>query len=52
MKGAIKHSLLTFIRGQRGCKLLAFNGHNYVRNRRSNLKTYWICSKKVSTTML
>ncbi|XP_041565176.1 modifier of mdg4-like isoform X7 [Drosophila elegans] len=49
MKGAIKHSLLTFIRGQRGCKLLAFNGHNYVRNRRSNLKTYWICSKKGST---
>ncbi|XP_026845078.1 modifier of mdg4 isoform X8 [Drosophila persimilis] len=49
MKGIIKHSLLTFIRGQRGCKLLAFNGHNYVRNRRSNLKTYWICSKKGST---
>ncbi|XP_033162353.1 modifier of mdg4-like isoform X5 [Drosophila mauritiana] len=49
MKGAIKHSLLTFIRGQRGCKLLAFNGHNYVRNRRNNLKTYWICSKKGST---
>ncbi|XP_033162350.1 modifier of mdg4-like isoform X3 [Drosophila mauritiana] len=47
MKGAIKHSLLTFIRGQRGCKLLAFNGHNYVRNRRNNLKTYWICSKKL-----
>ncbi|XP_017140249.1 modifier of mdg4-like isoform X9 [Drosophila miranda] len=49
MKGIIKHSLLTFIQGQRGCKLLAFNGHNYVRNRRSNLKTYWICSKKGST---
>ncbi|KAH8278933.1 hypothetical protein KR018_011331, partial [Drosophila ironensis] len=49
MKGAIKHSLLTFIQGQRGCKLLAFNGHNYVRNRRSGLKTYWICSKKGST---
>ncbi|XP_023175644.2 modifier of mdg4-like isoform X7 [Drosophila hydei] len=45
----IKHSLLTFVRGQRGCKLLAFNGHNYVRNRRSGLKTYWICSKKGST---
>ncbi|XP_017081867.1 modifier of mdg4-like isoform X4 [Drosophila eugracilis] len=49
MDGAIKHSLLTFIRGQRGCRLLAFNGYNYVRNRRSNLKTYWICSKKGST---
>ncbi|KAH8250142.1 hypothetical protein KR026_006001, partial [Drosophila bipectinata] len=49
MKGSIKHSLLTFIKGQRGCKLLAFNGHNYVRNRRSGLKTYWICSKKGST---
>ncbi|KAH8369079.1 hypothetical protein KR009_000167, partial [Drosophila setifemur] len=49
IKGVIKHSLLTFIRGQRGCKLLAFNGHNYVRNRRSGLKTYWICSKKGST---
>jgi len=43
----IKHSLLSFVKGQRGCKLLAFNGHNYVRNRRSGLKTYWICSKKV-----
>ncbi|EDV94591.1 GH18806 [Drosophila grimshawi] len=45
----IKHSLLSFVKGQRGCKLLAFNGHNYVRNRRSGLKTYWICSKKGST---
>ncbi|XP_023036499.1 modifier of mdg4 isoform X8 [Drosophila willistoni] len=49
MKGLIRHSLLTFNRGQRGSKLLAFNGYNYVRNRRSNLKTYWICSKKGST---
>ncbi|KAH8264249.1 hypothetical protein KR038_005192 [Drosophila bunnanda] len=48
-EGAIRHSLLTFTTGQRGCKLLAFNGHNYVRNRRSGLKTYWICSKKGST---
>ncbi|XP_017958204.1 modifier of mdg4-like isoform X10 [Drosophila navojoa] len=48
-RGEIKHSLLSFVRGQRGCKLLAFNGHNYVRNRRSGLKTYWICSKKGST---
>ncbi|XP_068152126.1 LOW QUALITY PROTEIN: modifier of mdg4-like [Drosophila tropicalis] len=49
MKGLVTHSLLTFNRGQRGSKLLAFNGYNYVRNRRSNLKTYWICSKKGST---
>ncbi|KAH8407905.1 hypothetical protein KR222_000131, partial [Zaprionus bogoriensis] len=48
-RAAIKHSLLSFVKGQRGCKLLAFNGHNYVRNRRSGLKTYWICSKKGST---
>ncbi|KAH8340920.1 hypothetical protein KR059_009561, partial [Drosophila kikkawai] len=48
-EGAIRHSLLTFTTGQRGCKLLAFSGHNYVRNRRSGLKTYWICSKKGST---
>ncbi|KAH8243791.1 hypothetical protein KR032_010203, partial [Drosophila birchii] len=48
-EGVIRHSLLTFTTGQRGCKLLAFNGHNYVRNRRSGLKTYWICSKKGST---
>ncbi|XP_064550529.1 modifier of mdg4 isoform X4 [Drosophila montana] len=48
-RAAIKHSLLSFVRGQRGCKLLAFNGYNYVRNRRSGLKTYWICSKKGST---
>ncbi|XP_060650270.1 modifier of mdg4-like isoform X3 [Drosophila nasuta] len=49
LNGVIKHSLLTFVKGQRGCKLLAFNGHNYVRNRRGGLKTYWICSKKGST---
>ncbi|KAH8359345.1 hypothetical protein KR093_006113 [Drosophila rubida] len=49
LSGVIKHSLLTFVKGQRGCKLLAFNGHNYVRNRRGGLKTYWICSKKGST---
>ncbi|XP_017846804.1 modifier of mdg4 isoform X6 [Drosophila busckii] len=45
----IKHSLLSFVKGQRGCKLLAFNGHHYVCNRRSGLKTYWICSKRGST---
>ncbi|XP_030374914.1 modifier of mdg4-like isoform X6 [Scaptodrosophila lebanonensis] len=49
MNGSIKHSLLSFTRGQRGSKLLFFDGHNYVRNRRSGLKTYWICSKKGST---
>ncbi|KAL7727403.1 hypothetical protein ACLKA6_003061 [Drosophila palustris] len=45
----IKHSLLSFVKGQRGCKLLASNGHTYVRNRRGGLKTYWICSKKGGT---
>ncbi|XP_054085980.1 modifier of mdg4 isoform X10 [Zeugodacus cucurbitae] len=42
-------SLLSFTLGQRGCTLLVFKGYNYVRNRRSGLKTYWICAKKGST---
>lgn len=45
----MRESLLSFTMGQRGCTLLVFKGYNYVRNRRSGLKTYWICAKKGST---
>ncbi|XP_018790316.1 PREDICTED: modifier of mdg4-like isoform X10 [Bactrocera latifrons] len=45
----VSESLLSFTLGQRGCTLLVFKGYNYVRNRRSGLKTYWICAKKGST---
>nr|XP_014089761.2 modifier of mdg4 isoform X5 [Bactrocera oleae] len=46
---SVRESLLSFTLGQRGCTLLVFKGYNYVRNRRSGLKTYWICAKKGST---
>ncbi|XP_036323585.1 uncharacterized protein LOC118737284 isoform X1 [Rhagoletis pomonella] len=45
----VRENLLSFTMGQRGCTLLVFKGYNYVRNRRSGLKTYWICAKKGST---
>ncbi|XP_067618568.1 uncharacterized protein pre-mod(mdg4)-I [Eurosta solidaginis] len=45
----VRESLLSFVIGQRGCTLLAFQGYNYVKNRRSGVKTYWICAKKGST---
>ncbi|CAD6994038.1 unnamed protein product [Ceratitis capitata] len=35
--------------GQRGCTLLAFKSYNYVRNRCTGQRTYWICAKKGST---
>lgn len=38
----------TYIVGQRGSILLSFEGYRYVRNRQSEWKTYWICSKKGS----
>ncbi|XP_037885502.1 modifier of mdg4-like isoform X3 [Glossina fuscipes] len=44
-----EHGVFTFTSGQRGCTLLTYNGFNYVKNRKSGLKTYWICAKKGST---
>ncbi|XP_053946028.1 modifier of mdg4 isoform X3 [Anastrepha ludens] len=45
----VRESFFSFAMGQRGCTLLVFKGYNYVRNRRSGCKTYWICAKKGST---
>ena len=42
----------SFIMGQRGCTLLAYKGYNFVKNRKSGVKTYWICAKKVSVFVL
>ncbi|XP_073819451.1 modifier of mdg4-like isoform X17 [Musca autumnalis] len=39
---------LQFIVGQRNCKLLSYKGYNFVKNRKSGVKTYWICAKKGS----
>lgn len=40
-------SRLTYTVGQRGCTLLILDNHRYVRNRKADTKTYWICAKKV-----
>ncbi|XP_052888171.1 modifier of mdg4-like isoform X5 [Anopheles moucheti] len=37
-----------YIVGQRGSILLSVNGHRYVKNRKGQSKTYWICAKKGS----
>ncbi|XP_055847730.1 uncharacterized protein LOC129913199, partial [Episyrphus balteatus] len=44
----IKENQVSFTLGQRGCTLLVSNGYQYVRNRRSGYKIYWICAKKGS----
>lgn len=36
-----------FVTGQRGSKLLSIGGFNFVKNRSTEDKTYWICSRKV-----
>lgn len=33
--------------GQRGCKVLWVDNFSYNRNRKTDDKTYWICSRKV-----
>lgn len=33
--------------GQRGCKVLMVDNFSYNRNRKTDDKTYWICSRKV-----
>lgn len=33
--------------GQRGCRVLVVDGFSYNRNRHTDDKTYWICSRKV-----
>lgn len=37
-----------FTTGQRGCTILLFGNEKFVKNRKSNHRTYWICSRKVS----
>ncbi|XP_023309274.1 modifier of mdg4-like isoform X10 [Lucilia cuprina] len=44
----VEHGDFSFINGQRGCTLLAYKGYNFVKNRKSGVKTYWICAKKGS----
>lgn len=36
-----------FKRGQRGCRVLMVDNYSYNRNRQTDDKTYWICSRKV-----
>lgn len=36
-----------FVPGQRGSKLLSIGGFNFVKNRATDLRTYWICNRKV-----
>lgn len=38
----------TFRTGQRGCRVLMVDNFSYNRNRQTDDKTYWICSRKVS----
>lgn len=37
-----------FKTGQRGCRVLVVDDFSYNRNRHTDDKTYWICSRKVS----
>lgn len=37
-----------FKTGQRGCRVLMVDNFSYNRNRQTDDKTYWICSRKVS----
>lgn len=39
---------IQFVKGQRGSKLLSIDGYNYVKNRATNEKLYWICCRKHS----
>lgn len=39
---------IQFVSGQRGSKLLSIDGYNYVKNRVTNGKLYWICCRKHS----
>lgn len=38
-----------FTKGQRGCTLLTHQGFNFVKNRKSKFRTYWICARKDRT---
>ncbi|CRK91969.1 CLUMA_CG005563, isoform N [Clunio marinus] len=37
---------IRFVQGQRGSQLLSIGGYNFVKNRLTDEKTYWICSRK------
>ncbi|XP_035777059.1 modifier of mdg4-like isoform X38 [Anopheles albimanus] len=41
---------ISFITGQRNCRLLVVDGFRFVKNRIGHNKMYWICAKKGSTT--
>ncbi|XP_050084780.1 modifier of mdg4-like isoform X18 [Anopheles aquasalis] len=41
---------ISFITGQRNCRLLVVDGFRFVKNRVGQNKMYWICAKKGSTT--
>ena len=43
---------IQFVEGQRGSRLLSLGGYNFVRNRATGDKTYWICSRKVIKKMI
>lgn len=40
-----------FKTGQRGCRVLMVDDFSYNRNRQTEDKTYWICSRKVSSNI-
>jgi len=42
--------LAIFGTGQRGRTVLLHNDQKFVKNRSSASRTYWICSRKVSTS--
>ncbi|KAL7020383.1 hypothetical protein ACKWTF_011497 [Chironomus riparius] len=42
-------SEIQFIPGQRGSKLLSFGGYTFVKNRATEGRSYWLCSKKYTT---
>ncbi|KNC31605.1 hypothetical protein FF38_12841 [Lucilia cuprina] len=38
-----------FITGQGGCQILMYKNEKFVKNRKTDTRTYWICSKKNAT---
>ncbi|KAM7363406.1 modifier of mdg4 isoform 16-T17 [Cochliomyia hominivorax] len=41
--------LANFITGQGGCQILMYRNEKFVKNRKTDTRTYWICSKKNAT---
>ncbi|XP_065372612.1 uncharacterized protein LOC135964312 [Calliphora vicina] len=41
--------LPNFVRGQGGCQILMYKNEKFVKNRKTDTRTYWICSKKNAT---